>query len=734
MAFWDDYNAKAQEQAVNGVDHSWDNYFKKKTIQDLAAKRAKDSQPKGNFLTSLIPTAGGTAGALGGAAAGAAAGSIVPGLGTAVGGLLGAIVGGAGGSALGKVGENAIEGQKDLGQGVGQEALMGGLTSIPITSGLKLARAGVKASTGFGSKAASTLVDEAGRGALPKMMNKGAQTTVGTASATKAGATNKVRDFIDDRAAANFLGITPAEAAKLANSGIKPAELGRIGAKYGNNAEDIIGATGKGGPLQADIKSLENQITAATKDLDARGLRISGDGLIKKLEIQRAKAAMKAGNEERVKALDKQIKLVKAKYKNGLSYSDARAILRDGNSKFGASVLDDTAGAVARDVEKAEANALRKELKQASPDIADALDTQSKLIQTRDILTKKRGTELAGKGSLGRIDVFRPGTLVDPFLRSNKVTGAILRKGGEVPPTRQATMSIDPVGSRPPGDGFPPVSPKNGGVGSNSGVYQGTQSGQSLIGALTRQSAGRLLTPDGQTQPQVDQLGLTPEDYQAYQDAVSAQGLDPTTTPFDAASGAPDASGGSQVSNPFGVGIDEVAQRMTQALAQGDSKGYAALSDLYDRIYKYEQDAASTGAGKPLSAEASKVISNAQSGLDSLNVLESAISSDPGILGRSAISGTVNPFGITGNLLGTGQFETAKQNVIDVIARLRTGAAITNDEAGRFAKLIPQPADNPAVVQQKLQMLRNQFQQVANRTGSAGTDASGLVAALGGAQ
>lgn len=699
MAFWDDYNARAQEQAVNGVDHSWDTYFKKKTIQDLAAKRAKDSQPKGNFLTSLIPTAGGTAGALGGAAAGAAAGSIVPGLGTAVGGLLGAILGGAGGSALGKVGENAIEGQKDLGSGVGQEALMGGLTSLPITSGLKLARAGVKASTGFGSKAASTLVNEAGQAALPKLMNKGVQTTVGTASATKAGATNKVKSFIDDRAAANFLGVTPSETAKLANSGVKPVELGRVGAKYGNNPQDIIGATGKGGPLQTDIKSLEDQITAATTELDARGLRISGDGLIKKLEVQRAKAAMKAGNEERVKALDKQLKLVKAKYKNGLSYSDARAILRDGNSKFGASVLDDTAGAVARDVEKAEANALRKELKQASPDIADALDTQSKLIQTRDILTKKRGTELAGKGSLGKIDLSRPGTFADPLLRSNKVTGAILRKGGDVP---TPTMT--------------------------------TQPGQSPIGAFTRQSAGRLVAPNGTDQPAVDQLGLTPEDYQAYQDAVSAQGLDPTTTPFDAASGAPDASGGSQVSNPFGVGIDEVAQRMTQALAQGDSKGYAALADLYDRIYKYEQDAASTGAGEPLSAEASKVISNAQSGLDSLSILEGAINSDPGILGRSAISGTVNPFGITGNLLGTGQFETAKQNVIDVIARLRTGAAITNDEAGRFAKLIPQPADNPAVVQQKLQMLRNQFQQVANRTGSAGTDASGLVAALGGAQ
>ena len=65
-------------------------------------------------------------------------------------------------------------------------------------------------------------------------------------------------------------------------------------------------------------------------------------------------------------------------------------------------------------------------------------------------------------------------------------------------------------------------------------------------------------------------------------------------------------------------------------------------------------------------------------------------------------------------------------------ARLRTGAAISNDEAARFATFVPLPGDPPETRQQKISYLMNQFQMVANRSGSAGTDLeSALMSAQG---
>lgn len=152
----------------------------------------KKQSGSGNILSSLLPTAGGVGGGLGGAALGASLGSIVPGIGTAIGGLLGGLLGSTGGSALGKFGENAVEGKSDLGEGVGQEALLGALTGIPLGAGFKLAKAGTKLATGAGKTAASDLVKQAGAQtvggkARQDILNSLAQTggTSGARSATQ---------------------------------------------------------------------------------------------------------------------------------------------------------------------------------------------------------------------------------------------------------------------------------------------------------------------------------------------------------------------------------------------------------------------------------------------------------------------------------------------------------------------------------------------------------------------
>jgi hypothetical protein len=99
-------------------------------------------QKKGNFLTSLLPTAGGILGGIGGSI-------LAPGLGTAA--------GGAAGAGLGKVLQNLFEGNKDVGQGVLGEAALGTLGGVG--KGLKAikgAAGALKAGQGL-SKAAQVL-------------------------------------------------------------------------------------------------------------------------------------------------------------------------------------------------------------------------------------------------------------------------------------------------------------------------------------------------------------------------------------------------------------------------------------------------------------------------------------------------------------------------------------------------------------------------------------------------
>lgn len=100
----------------------------------------------GDFITGLLPSGGGIAGAVAGGAAGTA---IAPGVGTLIGALLGGALGGGGG----KVAENAIE-NKDLGQGVLQEAAINGVLGA---GPLRLGKAAVD--VGRGIKPAQGLAD-----------------------------------------------------------------------------------------------------------------------------------------------------------------------------------------------------------------------------------------------------------------------------------------------------------------------------------------------------------------------------------------------------------------------------------------------------------------------------------------------------------------------------------------------------------------------------------------------
>lgn len=143
-------------------------------------------------------------------------------------------------------------------------------------------------------------------------------------------------------------------------------------------------------------------------------------------------------------------------------------------------------------------------------------------------------------------------------------------------------------------------------------------------------------------------------------------------------------------------------------------------ADKYFEYYTMLQEAfAPTASEKPLSAESSKIVSNAQTGIQALLDFESAIDQDPSVLAKRAIPGRGALGGALGGVLGTRSADAAAAQIVDVIARLRTGAAITNDEAKRFETFIPQAFDPPDVRRQKVSYLANQFQMVAQRGASS---------------
>ncbi len=100
---------------------------------------------------------------------------------------------------------------------------------------------------------------------------------------------------------------------------------------------------------------------------------------------------------------------------------------------------------------------------------------------------------------------------------------------------------------------------------------------------------------------------------------------------------------------------------------------------------------------------------NAQSGLQNLQTLENMIKGNPGIVGKSQIP-------LLGRLGDAGTYNTAANEVSDVITRLRTGAALNADEEAFYRGQLPSVTDSPETIQYKINLFRNLFSKFANPT------------------
>lgn len=672
MSFVDDWNNQASAQvAKSGASQSWDDYFKQqeqqRILKELQSKNANGAKPKGNFLTSLLPTGGGIGGALGGAAAGAALGSVVPIVGTGIGGLLGALLGGAGGSALGKVGENAVTGEEDLSKGVAGEALLGGVLSTPIGAGLKLARAGAKAATGLGPKSAKQLVQEAGQASIPKLAG-GLQARAGQEVAQTAGNTLT-------QAPTGILGRVQG-AAKTADARTSGMGVGQklngniISPSRSQELLDFARTNGvNAGTPNAQAIAAESLLKNTTGQLDSTLNAINRK--INKKEIQAIQAAATARVAEdatitgATKTLDKfATKIANAKDVKALESirkeADKIAFTQTGAGKTSAA---------------AQARSVRESIDEAitalSPEYKGVKGSYKTARDVAELTAKNANSAKGGLNLLGN----NVGSQVIPGAIS-KGASALGGIGGALPTASRAT---------------------------GAGVL-GTTARQSLLGTRPE-----LIQTDMPTE--LDANGLTAEDYAELQGNPTLGG---STDPLSQEA--------QQPSNPFGISLSDVASQLQVAIANGDTNGYTILSDLYDKINDYEQNALATS--KPLSAEGSKVSAITQAGLASLNQLE-GIANDGVPLG-TVVGGRGLLGGLGSNLLGTASYDAAADNVADAMVRLRTGAAATKEELQLYKQLLPQAFDSPEVKAQKIKAVRDYFAGVGGgiTSGSQATDAS----------
>lgn len=231
---------------------------------------------------------------------------------------------------------------------------------------------------------------------------------------------------------------------------------------------------------------------------------------------------------------------------------------------------------------------------------------------------------------------------------------------------------------------------------------------------LTGQVASRAIVGPAIDSPDAEAAATLPPDETALEDNSTAPGMI-----------TPETSGGSLAGLNSDVTMKALQAAALQALSRGDTQGIAAIKTVMDIV------GAGKKAEKPLSAEAAKVVSNAQAGLEAIDDFELLIAEDPSAFARTGIPGTGTLDNLTGGrvggALGTDVIDAAGDQIIDVIARLRTGAAISQAEETRFKRYIPRPGDSDQAREQKLGYLRRQFQRVAERSGAAGSDTQQLI-------
>jgi hypothetical protein len=615
-----------------------------KALQAQQAQQQSQPQKKGNFFTSLIPSGGGIAGAAGGAALGTA---IAPGVGT----LLGALLGGAVGGGAGKVAENAVEGQKNVFEGVPQEAAVNGVLGA---GPLRLLKGGVDVARGL----------KAGTGLADAITNAG---TKAVDQSITGAVGNKLTNASNDLVVKNFR--------------LSPSQLSNFKTKFGEDASQVIKRNGlvgqdAAGIQQKAIQPLQNEFDSITQQIPSLPTADVLKAFKAKYEplINSSVEDKQAIGQQLKQQADTIAKMHGAEIPSG----DLANIRQEFDSLV--NYADKAANPARYGVNKLSADAIRSTLQQAADKAGikasngmtfkDVGQELSKLHQLTDNIGKQ---EQLGRGSLpAGLTTLLGGGLGVPGGPIGVITGALGAKALNSNLGRRALASgTEKLGAK---------------------LTDKAASAQ----PFNLMSAAKRIAPIGVAQ------GLANQSLENNKDNnTSAQSTDMVTNMGKSYTNSSDMS-----STTNGAQASPYSQANLLADVNRDPKN----ADKYISLYQQYQKIFASPTSKPLNATQLQQANNANSGLSDLQTIAQEIQQDPSVLIKEAIPGG----GLARRLTGTNNYDAAKQNVVDVISRLRSGAAITQDEANRYMGLLPGATDTAQSATQKLQRLATLLSSFAN--------------------
>lgn len=691
----------------------------------------KKSKKKDSFLAGLLPTGGGIGGALGGAAIGAAAGSAVPVVGTAIGGLLGAVLGGAAGSGVGKTAENAIEGNENLGEGVLQESLIGGATSLPFTAGLKVLKAGGKVATGIGKTSARDLLTEAGTQTIGKKaatqygLNIGdnAASTAG-ASALKSSTSGRLKTA-GDKALLNQYGTISKPFSRstdpagtistLADAGItRPVDAERVASAF-TGTDGIVtkltaDAVGKAGNVNIDSVSrvfkdaventglVDKDAASVTKIFNAQMNRLRGGSqgsIATEFNPTEVLSVMKS--------LEKRVANLRGKGDNyRLSTperEDQASVLQLVRDELEDSLYQG-AGANAKltDVLTPEARASLVDLFPDNPKWANYVDT--------NVMGAKSVADLRSSAA----PLVRVGKIIDEG-ESNAIT-----YGGRVGNAFAGGGVKDMIGTAVTGLVKNPASRAAGnalrGASDIAGGAASKQAGsQSLLGLTARQGLPRAAMG---LQPGEDPSTL--EGVLANEQSYGDMGMqEEQTAPME---------------NPVGYSSEELGNAYMQALSVGDEPAAKALSQMYELATQFEEQS-QAAAPTAVTQKALSATANAETALQQLEAGLSAAGGGSGKLGGS-IANTLGGLGLNDS---ASSYNDLLQSYLPVILQaLGKSDAPSESEQKGILKALPAITDSPTVANEKLRNLRTRIAAAQQNTqlysGGSQTDLASVLGSL----
>ena len=152
-----------------------------------------------------------------------------------------------------------------------------------------------------------------------------------------------------------------------------------------------------------------------------------------------------------------------------------------------------------------------------------------------------------------------------------------------------------------------------------------------------------------------------------------------------------------------------------RSLLSGEEAAQLILNNPeYASAIKAAYDLGEVERQKPLTAQQQKDKNNAESGLRNIYAIETILQEDPLAAYKAAIPGSP----------GARTFQAARKEAGDVLTRLRTGAALNEEEMRFYQSQLPQPFDSAETIQYKLKIFKDLFSQFINPVGTGGLFAS----------